>query len=137
MKNKGFTLVELLAVIVILGIILGITTVSVLKIKEKQDEKNLENTISSILTAAKEYNAETRISSVSVSDLKSGGYVDYDENEYNFYGYVTKTACTDDLDASNDLKFRYVFSHDGTTYNDCGCKLNDEVTGTASDKICK
>ena len=49
MKNKGFTLIELLAVIVILGILLSITTVSVNSLKKKQDEKNLQNVISSIL----------------------------------------------------------------------------------------
>ena len=38
-KNKGFTLVELLAVIVILGIVLTIATTSILKSKKDTIQK--------------------------------------------------------------------------------------------------
>lgn len=160
MKNKkGFTLVELLAVIVVLGIILSITTVSILNLKEKQDEENIKNTISSILTAAKEYNvSENRFgvgysNGVEVSTLKNNGYVDFDE-ESKYKGNkiykdllmkddtykVYKDTCTN---PGAEMKIKYVFSEsietsEGTKrYNDCGCMLNDEQNGSKSEKLCE
>ena len=135
MKNKGFTLIELLAVIVILGILLSITTVSVNSLKKKQDEKNLQNVISSILTGAKEYNAKNRIQvngSVSVKNLKSGDYVDFDEEKYSnlLEKNVTKNQCEE-----NPLKVKYSIEVDGTTYNDCGCEKQED--GAESSEICK
>ena len=136
MKNKGFTLIELLAVIVILGILLSITTVSVNSLKKKQDEKNLQNVISSILTGAKEYNAKNRIQvngSVSVKNLKSGDYVDFDEDKYSNLlkedVKVTKNQCE-----NNRLKVKYSIKVDGTTYNDCGC--DEQIDGKESKEIC-
>ena len=136
MKNKGFTLIELLAVIVILGILISITTVSVNSIKKKQDEKNLQNVISSILTGAKEYNAKNRIQvggSVNVEELKSGDYVDFDEDKYfNLLKEdvkVTKNQCE-----KNRLKVKYSIEVDGTTYNDCGCEK--QIDGKESKEIC-
>ena len=133
MKNKGFTLIELLAVIVILGILLSITTISVNSLKKKQDEKNLQNVISSILTGAKEYNAKNRIQvadSVSVEKLKSDDYVDFDEDKYSnlLEKKVTKNQC------ENPLKVKYSIEVDGTTYNDCGCEKQED--GAASKEIC-
>ena len=142
MKNKGFTLIELLAVIVILGILLSITTVSVNSLKRKQDEKNLQNVISSILTGAKEYNAKNRIpvsnndnkNSISVADLKSGDYVDFDEDKYSNLlkkdVKVTKNQCEE-----NPLKVKYSIEVDGTIYNDCGCEKQED--GAESSEICK
>lgn len=136
MKNKGFTLIELLAVIVILGILLSITTVSVNSLKKKQDEKNLQNVISSILTGAKEYNAKNRIQvngSVSVKNLKSGDYVDFDEDKYSNLlkedVKVTKNQCE-----NNRLKVKYSIKVDRTTYNDCGC--DEQIDGKESKEIC-
>lgn len=133
MKNKGFTLIELLAVIVILGILLSITTISVNSLKKKQDEKNLQNVISSILTGAKEYNAKNRIQvngGVSVKNLKSGDYVDFDEDKYSnlLEKKVTKNQC------ENPLKVKYSIEVDETTYNDCGCEKQED--GAASKEIC-
>lgn len=149
--KKGFTLVELLAVTVVLTIILSITTISVTNLKKKQDEENIKNTISSILTAAKQANVDNRNKTwFTVNDLKNDGYVNFDENtKYNGKTYkellindgiddiyVKKVSCTDP-DAK--MKVKYVFDKAIDTlekYNDCGCQLNNETPGKASDKLC-
>ncbi len=134
-KNRGFTLIELLAVIVILGILLSISTVSVNTLRKKQEEKNRKNIISSILTGAKEYNAEKQIEigdNVSVSTLISDNYTDFDTNKYPdlISKEVTKTQCL-----NNKLKIKYYIKiDDSTTYNDCGCEEQKNI-GT-SKQLC-
>lgn len=53
--KKGFTLVELLAVIVLLGIIMAIAIPGIYKIRDKMNEKALEAKINTIETAAVSY----------------------------------------------------------------------------------
>ena len=132
-KNKGFTLIELLAVIVILGILISITTISVNSLRKKQEEKNKENIISSILTGAKEYNAKNKIDdNVRVSVLKIGNYVDFDENKYSdlYNGVVIKEKCN-----NNPLKTKYSIKVDNYSYNDCGCE--EQGSQNQSSEICK
>lgn len=137
-KNKGFTLIELLAVIVILGILLSISVVAVNKIRKNQEEENKENVISSILTGAKEYNADNKINgSVEVKDLLAGNYTDFDENKYSnlINSSVKKEAC------DNSIKYKYFITVGSVTYNDCGCEsqadYSVEGTLTNDNKICK
>ena len=145
MKRKnGFTLIELLAVIVILGILISISTVAVNSLRKKQDEENKKNVISSILTGAKQYNADNRIplnegnNNVSVKKLIEGNYVDFDQNKYpellqdgDGDVVVTKTQCEDD-----SLKIKYSIIVDEKTYNDCGCETQGDGN-TTSDEICE
>lgn len=130
MKNKGFTLIEMLAVIVVLGIIVGITTISIINIKEKQDQKNLENVISLILTAAKEYNVENRSDEVDVEILLEEELVDFDTSKYK----VLKTTTVTKISCSNPLKKAYVIEFGGISYNDCGCEIQDD---SSTDSLCK
>ena len=55
MKNKGFTLVELLAVIVILGLILGIAIPKATKTLEKKKQHLYELTINELIETSKKY----------------------------------------------------------------------------------
>lgn len=144
MKRKnGFTLIELLAVIVILGILISISTVAVNSLRKKQDEENKKNVISSILTGAKQYNADERIpvgSSVSVSELVSGNYVDFDQNKYPELATsdVIKEQCCEGISDSNcnPLKVKYSIKVDDKTYNDCGCE-EQGTEDTSSNEICE
>ncbi len=140
-SKKGFTLIELLAVIVILGILISISTVAVNSLRKKQDEENKKNVISSILTGAKQYNADERIpvgSSVSVSGLVSGNYVDFDQNKYPELATsdVIKEQCCEGISDSNcnSLKVKYSITVDEKTYNDCGCE--EQIDGKESEEIC-
>ena len=141
-SKKGFTLIELLAVIVILGILISISTVAVNSLRKKQDEENKKNVISSILTGAKQYNADERIpvgSSVSVSELVSGNYVDFDQNKYPELATsdVIKEQCCEGISDSNcnPLKVKYSITVGEKTYNDCGCEKQED--GAESSEICK
>ncbi len=53
--KKGFTLVELLSVIVLLGIIMAIAIPGIYKIRDKMNEKALEAKVNTIETAAVSY----------------------------------------------------------------------------------
>ena len=86
-SKKGFTLIEVLAVLVILSILITFSVVSVSKIKKRQEIENRINVIRSILTAARAYEADnpntTNSSGVLVSTLLSKGYVDFDTKKYS------------------------------------------------------
>ena len=98
-KNKGFTLIEVLAVLVILSLLITFSVVSVNKIKKKQEVANKINVIRSILTAARAYEADypntqadTTIPgfNVKVDTLLSKGYVDFDQDKYKSYVHTQK-----------------------------------------------
>ena len=74
-KRKGFTLVELLAAIAILGVIIGISTAVFIKIKNDSLEKEYKNVVSYLENAASKYARETGYTTVSVEDLIKEGYV--------------------------------------------------------------
>lgn len=119
-RSKAFTLIELLAVIVILGILIGITTVSVNGIRKKQEAENRRNAYSSVLTGAKTYIAEhpealddlTSALDINVKDLVDSGYVELDMNKYD------------------DLVYRYVRSANGEIERDA----NGNKVISSSDK---
>ncbi|MBO4601395.1 MAG: prepilin-type N-terminal cleavage/methylation domain-containing protein [Bacilli bacterium] len=96
MKNKkGFTMIELLAVIVVLGVIISIASLSISKIMEKNKQKAYETKVEVILKQAKQYaydnenifyNSDKRFGNyvcevISVQDLISGGYIDANDKE--------------------------------------------------------
>lgn len=130
-KIKGFTLVELLAVIVILGIVLSVSIVSVNSIRKKQENENKENVISSILTGAKSYVADNNLdvpTSLKVEVLQDN-YVSFDQKKYDFKNKdVNVSTCK-----NNDLKLEYSINIDNNIYTDCGCELQEEGNSL---KIC-
>ena len=90
MKNKGFTLVELLAVIAILAIIIGLSFVIYSRVQSDVLEQELENTVSYIEVQAQNYANDTNITVVSVEDLILNGYVEPDD-ETDIYNPFDKT----------------------------------------------
>lgn len=70
LNNKGFTLVELLATIVILAMIGVISFVSINGVIEQNKIKNCENLKNSIKSAAKEYVSDKRYDNSFVSSVK-------------------------------------------------------------------
>lgn len=83
-SKKGFTLIEVLAVLVILSILITFSVVSVSKIKKRQEIENRINVIRSILTAARAYEADNPDErGVEVQTLLDENYVDFDKKKYD------------------------------------------------------
>ena len=62
MDNRGFTLIEVLAVIVILGVIALITVPTITNVISKNKDDNYENLKKSIVSSAKVYMSDNRYS---------------------------------------------------------------------------
>ncbi len=87
-NNKGFTLVELMAVIVILAILVTIAVPSAISISNKIKKKMYNTKVEMIYSAAKMYGqdnlgkfeniTEGNCNSITVQDLIEGGYVKKD-----------------------------------------------------------
>lgn len=83
MKKNGFTLVELLAVVIILGIITTFALPNILNITKAQKIKACESKLNSLESAAKLYLQDHeddyydgKLNSIYPSSLKTAGYAD-------------------------------------------------------------
>lgn len=82
MNNKGFTLVELLATLVLLSVISVISYVSISSVINKNKIDNCKDLIKSIESATKEYVSDNRYKfnnadnkEITLTDLYSGNYL--------------------------------------------------------------
>lgn len=77
MKKKGFTLVELLAVIVILGLVMTITSSLVINQKKKANQKEVESLYSTIKNLGADVYLSEKEDNSCYSDkwLKKNGYL--------------------------------------------------------------
>lgn len=155
-KNKGFSLVELLAVIVILGIILSVSAVAVGKIRNAQEEENYKNALSTILTGAKSYvsdypnvfnnmcdspqndiigcyNKNEKKIYISVNKLIEEGYASIDKSNSLFSSLINNSNSVEvETCKNNNLKQVYKLKgRDNIEYNDCGCEKQND--GDSSD----
>lgn len=95
MKNKGFTLVELLSVILLLAIIATISTVSIFKYLDDSKKELTDVEKQSIISAAKNWSADNISSLPSIGsndvynlelvDLVDEGYLNELSNYSNYY----------------------------------------------------
>lgn len=91
MKKKGFTLVELLGVIVILAIITLLAMSGYGKISKNVKEQSYKNLISYIETKAIEYANETGNLLTNVGNLVKLGYIEADDEEGNVKSPIDET----------------------------------------------
>ena len=144
-KNKGFTLIEVLAVLVILSLLITFSVVSVNKIKKKQEVANRINVIRSILTASRAYEADypntEANTGVRVSTLLSKGYVDFDQDKYAEFTTTTTTVKWDSYDSDKQKREFYVDlkllkkDSNSTSVSDCGLET-DQTTSENGKKLC-
>lgn len=80
MDNKGYTLVELLATIVILGLVLTIATIGINSISKMIRENQRNNVIKKIEIAASKYAFDTGKTIIFVDELITKGYIESDNN---------------------------------------------------------
>ena len=80
MKNKkGFSLVELLAVIVVIGIVVLLATSVINNVSKRTRNTQYNNLISKVEASASRYFDETGINSVYVQTLIDDGYIATDD----------------------------------------------------------
>ena len=83
-NRKGFTLVELIAVLVVLALIIGLSATAYLGIRESSLDQDYNNLVAYLETKAANYARRTGITSVTVQDLIDAGETIPDD-EINIY----------------------------------------------------
>ena len=124
MKNKkGFTLIELIAVLVVLSILISASVAVFINIRNSVLRKEKNNLITYLETKAIEYANETNVTAVSVEDLIKIGLIKPDD-ETDIYDPVTRESMNCyiiDLvweDGEYRAKFGSNVGKNGTTCNE-------------------
>ena len=124
MKNKkGFTLIELIAVLVVLSILIASSVAVFINIRNSVLRKEKNNLITYLETKAIEYANETNVTAVSVEDLIKIGLIKPDD-ETDIYDPVTRESMNCyiiDLvweDGEYKAKFGSNVGKNGTTCNE-------------------
>ena len=94
-NNKGYTLIELLAIVTVLSIIVGLSSVAFSQVQSNVLEKDYDNLKSYIETSALQYANDTGISgTLTVQDLIEAGYVTPDDKSDKVFSPVDNEDIT-------------------------------------------
>ena len=110
MNKKGFTLVEILAVLVIIVVVSLIGTVSITGVKKKMEENLFKNKLGEIISSASKWGEDNK------SELETTKPV----------GYLITSGYLETEEAINPIKYEHT----------CGSLSNDE-NGYVEDGLCK
>lgn len=109
MNNKGFTLVELIAIVVLLALVMGIGAISVTKIINNAKEKDYQLLVENIKSAVELYYQECKYSNDMIIDCPEAN---------NFMGNDSYTIALNDL-----VKYGYLKTN-GTNSDGDGILVN-------------
>lgn len=112
MNKKGFTLVEILAVLVIIAVVSLIGTVSITGVKRKMEENLFKNKLGEIISAASKWGEDNK------SELDTEKTV----------GFLITNGYLETEEAINPVKYNYE--------DKCGSDKNDE-NGYKEGELCK
>ena len=141
-KNQGFTIVELLIVVVVIAILAAITIVSYAGITARANESAVKLQASNFLKKVEAYNAEKGAYPTAVTDLSTSSSTSYYwADTTNVNGGTTKSAVTTNLDNTGNVtkKLGVKFCTTGVRayfYNpnkSGGAGVDSSVTGTCAD----
>ena len=127
-SRSGFTLVELLAVILIIGILIGISIVAVMKFIDKAREEQIASQEQTLIIAAQDYLQENRgllpknigeITRVTATILKNNNYLTDDIKGSKKENCMKNTYVT----AYKETNTKYVYK----AYINCGDESTPEV----------
>ncbi|WP_411954909.1 competence type IV pilus major pilin ComGC [Alkalibacillus sp. S2W] len=119
LKNqKGITLVELLAVIVILGIIALIAVPAIANVIEDSRYDSVKSTAINVIEAGELYATTNDVDSVSLSDLEADGYIDLSGYGYGNDDEVVVSASNSTIDATIDNEGDVSVSFNNATVQD-------------------
>ena len=110
MNKKGFTLVEILAVLVIIAVVSLIGTVSITGVKKKMEENLFKNKLGEIISSASKWGEDNK------SELETTKTV----------GYLITSGYLETEEAINPIKYEHT----------CGSSKSD-VNGYVEDGLCK
>ena len=139
MKNKGFTMVELLAVIAILGIMVGIAMAAYTRYKDSTREKGYDIMAKSAISGAESYLMDNPTATeVDFNTLVDRGYLEDTIDPANSGGNcrgkvsITKTTSTEAGKMSENSyivylccsRVYYKYNNNGTRTKTSTCKAN-------------
>ena len=120
MNNKGFTLVELLATLVILALVMSIGTVSIITIVNNSKAKNYDLLVKNIKDAGELYYQECRYSNNSgITCTTSGSSYQITLGDLVRYGYLKGNSKDD------DQVFTIVNPNDNENIASCTIKVSN------------
>jgi len=99
MNNKGFTLVELIAIIVLLALVMSIGAISVTTVIKKAKEKDYELLVENIKGAVEMYYQERTYSKTDVVACPSAdasGWINIELGDLVEYGFIKGNAAASD-----------------------------------------
>lgn len=138
-NNKGFTFVELLSVIVVLGIIVLIATPVYNSVRSRLEKRNYENKIKLIEVAAAKYSEDTNIEVMYVDDLVKDGYLEADNENGHILNPLNQKETLNCHMVKSTLEgnLYYAKFQDKEYREENGCSLNalNEVNQTFQIKM--
>ncbi len=74
-KKKGFTLVEIMIVVVIIGLLAAMAVPAFQKVRENSQEKAITNNLRQVAHAGSQYILEEGVTEVTVTELQTANYL--------------------------------------------------------------